>query len=408
MEYFNTKNKITKNYFTYDIVEKYGNQEKVNSIKENSELYQSIFDKLDKNILKEKKNNYYPKFQYKIPTLYREKGYKIKLGSVDSYLLLKSSPFENHVKYYTYLSDIPDEFYESIIDENLIDNYSNSYCWHNEKKSVYTIKKHIFLNHHDWLYNYFQNDSWELADKYYQFLKIKDKSYIKYLRQYYFPRLIEENQENCNQLVFNNDNINERLKNMVETNIDDSYLKIIKKYGMVISGGSILNQLVSPSQTKINDFDIYVRNDYLKLITMELNKCSNYYIDKRKDKIQVGYHNNSITNMIDIRDSHRTDLQFMFIDEKNPDIFIRKNFDFDSCMNCYNYSLNKINIYHPNPIQMNKMTISPLYMAKIFDLKDNYSNYRAAKTIERCHKYIQRGFTIENLNEFLHKMEKNV
>lgn len=410
MEFFNSRIKI-ENHFSEDIVQKYGNHEKIESIISNPELYQSILNKLDKDILKQRNNNYYPKFQYKIPTLYSEKGYKIKLGSVDSYLLLKSSPFENHVKYYTYLSDIPNEFYESIIDENSIDNYDNShYCWYNEKSSVYYIKKHILLNHNDLVYNYFQKDSWELADKYYQFLKIKDRTYIKYLRKQYFPRLIEENKENSNELVFNNSNILNRIDDMLKTNVDEFYIKLIKKYNMVISGGNILNSLVSPSQVNINDFDIYVNDKYLRLVMNDINKYKNSYcyIDKRKDKIQVGYHNNSITNMIKIHDSHNTELQFMFINDDDSNIFIIKNFDFDSCMNCYNHSLKKIDIYHPNPIQLNKMTISPLYMARIFDIKDNYSNYRAAKTIERCHKYIKRGFKIENLNEFLIKMEKNI
>ena len=407
MEYFNAKNKID-NYFSEDIVQKYGNHEKVETITSNPELYKSILDKLDKDILKQNNNNYYPKFQYKIPTLYSEKGYKIKLGSVDSFLLLKSSPFESHVKYYTYLSDIPNEFYDSIIDEKSIDkNYHcTHHCWYNEKSSVYYIKKHINLKNNGLVYNYFQKDQWELADKYYQFLQIRDRTYIKYLRKYYFPRLIEENKENSNELVFNNDNIMNRIDNMLKTNIDDYYLNLIKKYDAVISGGNILNSLVSPSQTEINDFDIYVSDKYLKLFIIDVNKHERYNIGKRKDKIQVGYHNNSITNMIEIIDSHRTELQFMFVNEDNQNLFIRKNFDFDSCMNCYNHSLKKLDIYHPNPIQMNKMTISPLYMAKIFDVKDNYSNYRAAKTIERCHKYIKRGFTIEN--EFLIKMEKNI
>ena len=187
MEYFNAKNKID-NYFSEDIVQKYGNPEKVETITSNPELYKSILDKLDKDILKQNNNNYYPKFQYKIPTLYSEKGYKIKLGSVDSYLLLKSSPFESHVKYYTYLSDIPNEFYESIIDEKSIDkNYQcTHYWWYNEKSSVYYIKKHINLKNNGLVYNYFQKDQWELADKYYQFLQIRDRTYIKYLRKYYF------------------------------------------------------------------------------------------------------------------------------------------------------------------------------------------------------------------------------
>ena len=115
-----------------------------------------------------------------------------------------------------------------------------------------------------------------------------------------------------------------RIDNMLKTNIDDYYLNLIKKYDAVISGGNILNTLVSPSQTEINDFDIYVSDKYLKLFIMDVNKHERYNIDKRKDKIQVGYHNNSITNMIEITDSHRTELQFMFVNEDNQNLFIVK------------------------------------------------------------------------------------
>ena len=73
MDYFNSKIKI-ENHFSEDIVQKYGNHEKVESIISNPELYQSILNKLDKDILKQRNNNYYPKFQYKIPTFILKKG----------------------------------------------------------------------------------------------------------------------------------------------------------------------------------------------------------------------------------------------------------------------------------------------------------------------------------------------
>ena len=77
--------------------------------------------------------------------MYSEKGYKIKLGSVDSYLLLKSSPFESHVKYYTYLSDIPNEFYESIIDEESINKIINVNIVGTMKNQVFIILKNILI-----------------------------------------------------------------------------------------------------------------------------------------------------------------------------------------------------------------------------------------------------------------------
>ena len=39
-------------------------------------------------------------------------------------------------------------------------------------------------------------------------------------------------------------------------------------------------------------------------------------------------------------------------------------------------------------------------------MEDNYSVYRAAKTMDRIVKYIERGFTITNLNEFFDYIEK--
>jgi hypothetical protein len=42
------------------------------------------------------------------------------------------------------------------------------------------------------------------------------------------------------------------------------------------------------------------------------------------------------------------------------------------------------------------------------DEKDNYSVYRAAKTIERLVKYIERGFRITNIDYFLNQIEVNM
>ena len=78
-----------------------------------------------------------------------------------------------------------------------------------------------------------------------------------------------------------------RIDNMLKTNIDDYYLNLIKKYDAVISGGNILNTLVSPSQTEINDFDIYVSDKYLKLFIMDVNKHERYNIDKKKIKFRL-------------------------------------------------------------------------------------------------------------------------
>ncbi len=52
--------------------------------------------------------------------------------------------------------------------------------------------------------------------------------------------------------------------------------------------------------------------------------------------------------------------------------------------------------------------IDQAYMDKIskYDMGDNYSVYRAAKTMDRISKYIARGFTITNLDAFFTCLEK--
>jgi hypothetical protein len=387
------------------IVKKYGNYHKVNNIIYNNELYRNILNDFGKKLTKIKTNNYYPKFQYKIPVLYKENGYKIQLGSVDSYLLLKSSPFVDIVKNYTYLTDSPQE----ILDKNYELNMNNM---NYSQRNLYHIKKNIYLKNYDKLFNELNKNPIIISETYYDFLKIRDKEFVKYLRKYYFPRLIEENMDISNKLIFNINNIENRIKDTLNTIFCESpfFLKLFHKYEMEISGSFVLNHLIHYSDNqkyfKYDDLDIYVNNKFIDGVKYEINNYYGYkYIKNHKNKIQVGYHNQSIKQMINLYD-YSTHIQLMFVDDK-PFNFIRKNFDFDSCMNSYNLTYNQIKIHHKNPLQIHKMNISQLYQSKIFDLKDSYSNYRAAKTLQRCHKYIKRGFIIENLNEFLFKLENS-
>jgi hypothetical protein len=52
--------------------------------------------------------------------------------------------------------------------------------------------------------------------------------------------------------------------------------------------------------------------------------------------------------------------------------------------------------------------IETAYMDKIstFNMDDSFSVYRASKTLDRLNKYIERGFTISNLDEFFVCIEK--
>lgn len=404
MDYFTIRK--CEDVFTYDIIRKYGNHNKVNNIINNKELYHNILNDFGKKLTTIKTNNYYPKFQYKIPVLYKENGYKIQLGSVDSYLLLKSSPFVDIVKKYTYLTDSPIE----ILDKNYELNECNMNYY---QRNLYHTKRNIYLKNYDYLFNEFNENPNNIAFNYYEFLKIRDKSYVKYLRENYFPKLIEENKELSNKLIFDINNAENRMKYTLNTIFYDKpfYLNLFHKYEMEISGSFVLNHIINYSDNeeyfKYDDLDIYVNNKFLDGIKYEINNHFGYnYINNRKNKIQVGYHNQSITQMFNLYDNS-TLIQLMFVDDSLFN-FIRKNFDFDSCMNSYKLTNNQIKIHHQNPLQIQKMNISQLYQSKIFDLKDNYSNYRAAKTLQRCHKYIKRGFVIENLNDFLFKLEKSI
>ena len=396
-----------------DIVEKYDDHDvkKFNCIDVAYDYFDEIQDdepNLVQNIAKKYEfgpklcDKIYPKFRYKNP-IFRffsaeipDRKIDIEFGSIESYILLKSSPLATDFeKYSQWSNDI--RVLEYIDEKNP------------SKLNDPSLKIRIDLYHKRYQKIYGDLQSYKkkdiLSDLYYTFLKINDKSFVKYLREYYFPRLISENEKKHSNLVFNQGNICSNIKFLMD-NQKAKIRKLFHQFRIYISGSFVLKYLTKFNVSDIeyswdfDDIDCYVSNDKFFAILQFLDENRYFYTRIKKSS----YHINGISNFIEIL-IDKTKIQMMFVEE-NPWKFICNNYDFDSCMNAYLYDINRLEINHPIPNRISKMTISELYQFKIFNLRDSYSNYRAAKTIQRCKKYIERGFQIQNLDTFLDKIEK--
>lgn len=410
-EYFNFEN--VPDFFTDEIVEKYSNNELIDSIKSNNELYNSILSNVNKQLSENIVSEIFPKMQYKLPILYENKSInaRIQLGTPDSYSLLKDTPFENHVKYYTYLSDSPVEILDKYVEQNIQDNVN--YFGHFKYKlidhTIFSIKIRIYKKEFNYLYKILNDDITNLSYFYYEFLKIKDDIYVNYLRKFFFPRIHLANEKNRKNIVFNNSNFLKRVQDEISKMVSKEIYELFCKFNIYISGSFILKMLSDKDNNiECSDLDCYIKADKYQLILSYLSNEGIYYIVQNPNS----YHMKNIKNILEISTrNHETNIytkiQFIFVEE-NPYHFIRRNYDFDSCMNTFNLCNHKLNIGHHNPQRIDVMRISELYMAKIFIQKDNYSNYRAAKTIERCAKYIRRGFFIENIDDFLYRLESSM
>lgn len=388
--------------FYESIVQKYDEtpkMEKINLLREDKNLMDKIEQKIEKKLdLKYKKT--YPRFQFKAPVLYKDEETRIELNSVDSYLLLRSTPLENVVKNYIHLSkDI--EFLDAV--EETFEDMDKKYKFNNYK-SIYSIRIQLYKKKYDYLYNYLMTTSNSISYYYYEFLKIKDGIFVNYLRTFFFPKLIEKNQNINKSLVMNLSNIERDLKQNMKKYLTKKLLNLFRMFELFISGSFVLNSIIEYTNPDFewepDDIDCYSNETQYPLILQYLNENSIYFNEQNGK----GYHMRGIKRMIEIFNGDFK-IQIIFV-EDHPWRFICENYDFDSCMNFYRYDLNTFNIRHNSPQQIQKMNISHLYQFKIFDLKDNYSNYRASKTIERSIKYIKRGFIVENIFEFLHNLEK--
>jgi hypothetical protein len=113
----------------------------------------------------------------------------------------------------------------------------------------------------------------------------------------------------------------------------------------------------------------------------------------------------NIDEIINISQKNGIKLQFIFV-KVDPFEFIKDNFDFDFCKVCFRPETETFVCNQQGSGIVGK--IDQAYMDKIskYNMGDNYSVYRAAKTMDRIAKYIERGFTITNLAEFFDCLEK--
>lgn len=261
-----------------------------------------------------------------------------------------------------------------------------------------------------------------ISELFYIFLKHQDKSIVQFLKNEYIPRLLSQPHiiDNCISI-----NIPLAVKNIIadiQKVIEKPIYDIILKYKGVVSGSFALKH-VSNMDWKCNDIDIYLPaiemdkyidtplsclqrhllNPYTQLITpIRLStKCICYREDGSF------YNMSTIDSIIYIEQPNKIKIQLIFVKEE-PFEFIKNNFDFDFCKCCFRPSDNIFEIAHPNLNSIQTGSIDKAYMDKIskYNMDCSYSVYRAAKTIERITKYIERGFTIANLDEFFECIEK--
>ena len=114
-----------------------------------------------------------------------------------------------------------------------------------------------------------------------------------------------------------------------------------------------------------------------------------------------------IDYMLRIEQDNGIKLQLIFVNVE-PFEFIKENFDFDFCKCCFNILDNMFETSHPNLNNLQTGSISKMYMDKIskYNMDNSYSVYRASKTIDRITKYIERGFTITNIDELFECVEE--
>jgi len=271
----------------------------------------------------------------------------------------------------------------------------------------------------DTLYNNSRNFAYEnktvtVSELFYIFLKHQDKTFLKFMKNEYLPRFmqlshivkaLEPSIELNIPLAINN------IKENMEKTIDKNIYDMILKYKGKISGSYALKYLTG-MDWKCNDIDIYLPVNLDKLPS---NNCifRNEIVNTvgNTAKVDYGlsqdYNMSNIDEIMNVEQTNGIKLQFIFV-KIEPFEFIKDNFDFDFCKCCYNISDSTYEIAHPNLNTIQYGRIDKAYMDKIssYYMKENYSVYRAAKTMDRITKYIERGFIITNLDEFFGCIEK--
>jgi hypothetical protein len=228
--------------------------------------------------------------------------------------------------------------------------------------------------------------------------------------------------------------------------IDINIYKLILKCRGIISGSYALKHLIGAKWT-CDDIDIYLPaydcvpgpyecykySAFVDEVSKSVgNTACAYPCDTGSESRREGAHTYNmygIDKIVNISQKNGIKLQFIFV-KVDPFEFIKDNFDFDFCKVCFRPEVNRFEcsaapsasaivppasasaIVPPATASAIAVTIAgkidQAYMDKIskYNMGDNYSIYRAAKTMDRISKYIARGFTITNLNEFFDCLEK--
>ncbi len=356
--------------------------------------------------------------KYKSPVVYTLP--KIKLGSDESLKLLMGTNEFNEDFLMNY-------FYCSNDIENLI-KFENMYScvdYHMsellKKRYIHAyVKRLILQKKYELLYDKIVNNkkigfniNIDLSQLFYIFYKHKDGIFVKYLREYFYNRYIELNHKDFDQTIIdiNLSNSKQKFEEYKEKNknLKELFDYVFEKGGL-ISGSFALKLFSNAEKWESNDLDIYLPSTDYQVIYDYLreNDYVNYFSGNPKNNTNFNkkYNMRGITQILDKYVHNGPSLQFIFV-EVDPWEFIKNQFDFDICM-C-GIKNDEFLYHHPNLNSFNDTTISDIYIRKMVgDEKDNYSVYRAAKTIERSLKYMKRGFRITNLDHFLHEIEMHL
>lgn len=303
----------------------------------------------------------------------------------------------------------------------------------NEKKTLlywlYYKPKNIF----------YENRAVSISELFYIFLKHQDKTFLHFMKEEYLPRfqklphIIKSQQEHEEQHT----NINastQSIQKDINESIDANIYKLILKYQGIISGSYALKHRIG-AKWQCDDIDVYlpaynfikpadVHYKYFAFVNEVLNSRGNTSkpcqcetgSESRREGAPT-YNMTNIDEIINIEQKNGIKLQFIFV-KVDPFEFIKDNFDFDFCKVCFRPEENRFDSNSaggsaPLPPTARAAVaiagrIDQAYMDKIskYNMDDSYSVYRAAKTMDRISKYIARGFTITNLDEFFDCLEK--
>ena len=394
---------------------------------------------------------------------------KIKIGSAESFRLLYNFELGNSDKNNQfaqsrmYLSDNPIDMrlYGGYYADKYIalpgNSYGTSYTFDKPIKSIPYAKTRKFHPEHKqiihckvkdlilqnkmdelfaliyekktllyWLYykptnKFYENRTVTISELFYIFLKHQDKAFLHFMKDEYLPRFMSKPHILKEQEKLQNKHIHinmplaiENIKNDIKDLIHENIYKVILKYGGIISGSFALKHLIG-ADWKCSDIDVYLpaisvteKSDIYNIISKDLcPEIREIGIYGACSDLVESYNMSNIDLIVNIYQIDGINIQLIFT-KIDPYEFIKENFDFDFCKVCYRPETEVFDIAHPNLNNIQSGRIETAYMDKIskMNMDDSFLVYRASKTLDRLNKYIERGFSISNLDEFFECIEK--